>query len=160
MQELEIAEVHYRTGRLDAYQQLHVFRKLSPLLSGLFETIARTSQAIEGAKAANGSVIEAEIDAFSAIGPVARAFAEMPQDDLDFVLKTCLGVCTRRNQQGAWVKVSNEQGQLMFEEIDLNAMLRLANAVVQDNLSNFFRDGLGAVFGLNVKLPLPLNGSA
>jgi hypothetical protein len=160
MQEHEFNGVHYRSGKLDAFKQFHVFRKLAPLLGGLFETIARTNEALQKARDSNGSLADAEVDAFSAVGPVARALADMPADDLNFVLNTCLAVCQRRNPQGSWVQIMPDAGgQMLFDDIDLTVMIKLTLGVVQDNLSNFFRDGLAGFLSQTGGLPLPSNGS-
>jgi hypothetical protein len=53
-------------------------------------------------------------------------------------MKTCLAACHRKNPLGQWVRVTTPQGDLMFEDIDLEVMLQLAFAVIQDNLASFF----------------------
>jgi hypothetical protein len=143
VQELEIGGVNYRTGKLDAFQQFHVFRKLSPILSGLIESFSRARSSVGDG---NGSAEEspAANPAFwSAVGPVAHAIAEMSQDDSEYILRTCLGTIMRRGTGGGnWARLTTPQGILMFEDLDLGTMLQLAYAVLEDNLGDFFRGGL------------------
>jgi hypothetical protein len=160
VQELSIGEVNYRTGKLDAFQQFHVFRKLSPILSGLIETFsrARTSVAVgngndEESPAANPAF-------WSAVGPVAHAIAEMSQEDSEYILRTCLGTVMRRGAGpgGNWARLTTMTGVLMFEDLDLGAMLQLTYAVLEDNLGDFFRDGLLSISA--AQSLTPSNGSA
>lgn len=131
MEELELAGTWYRTGKLDAFKQFHLFRKLMPLFSGMGETAA-TNLAV----AANGG--DTSASRWSALGPIANAVADMSQQDSEFIIKTCLAVCQRKNPVGQWVRVTTQQGDLMFDDIDLQVMLQLSFAVIQDNLATFF----------------------
>jgi hypothetical protein len=133
MEELEINDVWYRTGKLDAFKQFHLFRKLMPLFSGMGETAA--SQVAAAAQAAGASE---ELVRWSSLGPIAQAVADMSQQDSEFIIKTCLAVCTRKNPVGQWVRLATPAGDLMFEDIDLTIMLQLSFAVIQDNLAPFF----------------------
>ena len=133
MEELEINDVWYRTGKLDAFKQFHLFRKLMPLFSGMGETAA--SNVAHAAAAAGASE---DLVRWSSLGPIAQAVAEMSQQDSEFIIKTCLAVCHRKNPVGQWVRVATPQGDLMFEDIDLQTMLQLSFAVIQDNLAPFF----------------------
>jgi hypothetical protein len=128
-QELQINDISYRSGKLTAFQQFHLFRKLMPLFSGLGETAA---QNIANAAAGVGQV------RWSGMGPIAQAISDMSQQDSEFILKTCLSVCTRRNPAGQWGRVTAPNGELMFEDIDMMGMMQLTFAVIQDNLGSFF----------------------
>jgi Phage tail assembly chaperone protein, TAC len=136
MQEVEIGGNRYRTGKLDAFKQFHLFRKLMPVLSGMGETF---SDMPEGEVQVNEKF-------WSAMGPVATAVAEMSQQDSEFILKTCLQTVSLWNG-ATWVRITAANGDLMFEDIDMMGMLQLTFEVIKDNLGSFF----GA--------PLP-NGSA
>lgn len=132
-EEFEINDVWYRTGKLDAFKQFHLFRKLMPLFSGMGETAA--SQVAQAAQAAGASD---DVIRWSSLGPIAQAVAEMTQQDSEYIIKTCLAVCQRKNPVGQWTRLTTPQGDLMFEDIDLQVMLQLAFAVIQDNLAPFF----------------------
>jgi hypothetical protein len=130
MQELELGTSRYRTGRLDAFKQFHLFRKLMPVFSGMGETFSDIGPT-------DGTNVAMDANFWSALGPVATAVAEMSQQDSEFILKTCLHVVSRWNGQ-AWVRITMPSGELMFEDIDMMEMLQLTFAVLQDNLSGFF----------------------
>jgi hypothetical protein len=132
-QELQINDVWYRSGKLDAFKQFHLFRKLMPLFSGLGETAA--TNLVNNAVKAGASE---ETARWASLGPIAQAVSEMSQQDSEFIIKTCLGVCARKNPVGQWSRITAPNGELMFEDIDLMTMLQLAFAVIQDNLGTFF----------------------
>jgi hypothetical protein len=135
MQEVEIGGHRYRTGKLDAFKQFHLFRKLMPVLSGMGETFSDMQ-----------GEVELNEKFWSAMGPVATAVAEMSQQDSEFILKTCLQTVSIWNGTN-WVRITAANGELMFDDIDMMGMLQLTFEVIRDNLGSFF----GA--------PLP-NGSA
>jgi hypothetical protein len=133
MEELEVNGTWYRTGKLDAFKQFHLFRKLMPLFSGMGETAAaRIARAAAEAGASDNLI------GWASFGPVAQAIADMTQSDSEFIIKTCLAVCQRKSPAGQWVRLATPQGDLMFEDIDLTVMLQLSFAVIQDNLAPFF----------------------
>lgn len=130
--EEEINGVWYRTNqKLDAFKQFHLFRKLMPLFSGMGE-----SQAVRMVREAG--LGDNDAVTMAAFGPVAQAISDMSQSDSEFIVKTCLAVCQRKNPTGQWVRLATPQGDLMFEDIDLQVMLQLAFAVIQENLAPFF----------------------
>lgn len=120
----------YRIGKLDAYKQLHVTRKLAPALWAF-------GSAATGAADATGKVAE-EI-ALTAMRPVAEAISKLTDEDTEYVVNTCLRVVQRKEGENAWqpVKVGNGN-KLMFEDIGLDTMLKIVFAVIQENLGNFF----------------------
>jgi hypothetical protein len=130
MMEVELGGTRYRGGRLDAFKQYHVFRKLLPVLAGMGATYVEMNEG-------------EDIDIFAnpkfwmSLGPAANAMAEMSQGDSEFVLKTCLAVVQRWNGQ-QWVRICAANGELMFEDIDMMQMLQLGFEVMKDNLGSFF----------------------
>lgn len=135
MVEIELGGQRYRTGKLDAFKQFHLFRKLMPILSGMGESFSVLPDSGE-----------MDQQFWSAMGPAANAIAEMSQVDSEFILKTCLQSVSRWNGN-AWARVTAANGELMYDDIDMMEMLQLTVEVLKDNLGNFFNG------------PLP-NGSA
>ncbi|SAL25717.1 phage tail assembly chaperone [Caballeronia telluris] len=120
---VEISGQQYRIGRLDAKRQFHVARRLAPLLAGL------------------GGALKGEAKGFAEmVSPIAEALAKMSDEDTDYVLDTCLLVVQRQSGQG-WQSVMVKNGGLLFQDIDLPAMLQLTVAVIQQNLGSFFPAG-------------------
>jgi hypothetical protein len=125
MQEVELNGVKYRSGKLDAFKQFHLVRKLMPLFSGLGETFSGMGDQV------------AQGEFWHSLGPIAQAVADMSTEDSEWCLKTCLGAVTMFNGR-TWVPITTPQGQLMFDDMDMSTMIQLAFTVIQDNLGNFF----------------------
>ena len=131
--DFEIAGQQYRSGKMDAFRQFHVSRRLAPVLSGL----------AAGASAAAGGDPEQEFAAF--LQPLVNGIASMSDADCDYVLHACLGV-VKRQQGNAWAPIFITQGNsLMFDDIDLAVMLQIASRVIQDNLGNFIQGAVSKV---------------
>lgn len=128
--EVEIGGNKYKTGKLDSFQQLHVARRLGPVLVTLSEGADKLGEPPEGATFTFTDVLVA-----SAV-PFAQALAKMSDADLDYVVKTCLQVCLRASN-GAWAKVWTPSG-MMFSDIDMQVMLSLTLEVVGENIGGFF----------------------
>jgi hypothetical protein len=129
MTETELNGQTYRIGRLNAFQQLHVSRKIGPLIPKLVPAFVALSS---------------DKDAFADMGklseiaaPFAEAFAEMPDEVVEYVVGTCLGI-VQRKQGSAWAPVWSSQGAcLMFDDVDLTTILPLVVRVITDNLGPF-----------------------
>jgi hypothetical protein len=132
MSEVEIAGNAYSVGKLDARRQLHVARRVMPIMGSLVGLL-------------RGQGVGASLSIETALPAMAEQLAAMPDADVDYVIDACLSVCQRQNQThagGVWSPVRAPNGRLMFEDVDLGVMLQLVGAVIQENLGGFF-GGLG-----------------
>lgn len=126
--EIEIKGIPYQTGKLNPFQQLHVSRRLAPILMSMGAAASVLLKTED-----KGKFMEAVV---SCLGPLAEAFASMPEEDVNYVLTLCLSVCTRAEGPG-WQKVMPSPGHFQYADIDLAVMVQLVFAVVKDNLGNF-----------------------
>lgn len=126
--DVEINGFNFRVGKLNAMVQLHVARRVLPIMGALVGLMQ--SGAAEAITAEN------------ALPAMAEQIAGMPDADVDYVVQACLRVVQRENDKGGWSAVMTPSGQLMFEEIDMMVMLQLVGAVVKENLGGFF-SGIG-----------------
>lgn len=127
--EFEIAGQTYRAGKLDAFRQFHVFRRLTPVLGSM------------------GGLNRAAENPMEALAPVAQAIAGLSDADCEYVLGTCLGVVQRR-QGTTWANVWNASAKRpMFDDIDLPAMLQIAVRVAEENFGGFLADILSISSG-------------
>jgi hypothetical protein len=113
----------YVIGKLTAFEQLHVSRRLSPTLAGLMIVLSSK-------KASFSEVLDI------GAGPLADAFANMAEGDVDYIVNKCLGACQRKQERGYAKVFAN--GNLMFGDIHLDTMIGLTLAVLQENLGGFF----------------------
>jgi hypothetical protein len=126
---VEIEGVNYRIGRLGVFDQLHVSRRLAPLLGGLAEAVKDTPDRTPQ----NGDK-DSQID----FAQVAKAFASMSDDDVDYIVHRCLSVCQRSVKPDGWASVQSKSGKLMYEDLTLTSLMGLSINVIQENLSDFF----------------------
>lgn len=135
MIEFEIDGVQYRSGKLDTFKQLHVSRKIAPLVPKLlpaFAAIAQRQKAIGKGLSADDVGIIAQ-----AIQPVADVMSEMSEQDVEYVFGNCLAV-VQRKQGKDWAYVWRNDS-LMFDDIELPTMTQIAMKVVWDNLGPFIQ---------------------
>ncbi len=118
-EETEIGGKTYRLGSLDAMKQFHVTRRLAPVLARLREA---------GADADGGDIMAV----------LLTAVGELSDADSEYVIKTCLAVCSRQIEGGAGYAAVVRGGQFMFGDMTMPDMLQLTWAVLQANLADFF----------------------
>lgn len=122
MNEIVIGDHTYRIGKLNAMQQWHVARRMMPVV------MAMGSGVISAMNTPDEAAGDMLLDAF---GPVADALAKMSDADTEYVINTCLSVCQRKqSEQYAPVRSS---GGLMFTDIDMQVMMKLAMAVIKEH---------------------------
>lgn len=126
MEGVAIDGVMYSTGKLDAFKQAHLARRLIPVLPGLLASVMK----VDIKKLDGGQVL------LMAAGPVGQAFAFMPQDDADYVMRTCLAVCQRQDG-GVWAPLMTPGGELMYKDLKLKELVQLCVVVIKENLGNF-----------------------
>jgi hypothetical protein len=132
-----IGEHRYRSGRLDLFRQVHVVRRLAPVMGPLVRFAELTT--VEPSADPN-ETLERQMEI---VVPFFEAFAKMPDEDVNYVLSTCLAVVSRLqggNGQGPqlWTDVWNTAARrLMFDDIDLPVAMQICWNVIQDNLAGF-----------------------
>lgn len=127
MREIEVAGQVYRIEKLDAIQQFHVGRRLTPALMGLAAIASREDA---------GKPISVEERGLIFFKPITEAIAAMSNDDSEYIVRTSLSVVSRKEEK-SWSKVQAPNGKLMYADIELMQMMQLVFAVVQENLGNF-----------------------
>lgn len=129
MIEFELEGHTYRIGKLDAFKQFHVSRRIAPVIPRLVPAFMKMTAA-GGAAQDMGAISEA-------LAPFADALAEMPDASAEYVIATCLSVVQRR-QNSSWSPVWSVTGNtIMFDDMDLSTMLPLVVRVIKDNLGSF-----------------------
>ena len=135
MIDFEVNGQKYRASKLSAMDQLHVSRKLGPLVPQILPAAIK--------------VKESGMDDLSALAtmftPFTTAVAQMSKADCDELFATVLGV-VQRYQNGAWAHVWNAASKSpMFEDIELMEMFQIAGKVVQDSLGGFINGLLASL---------------
>jgi len=112
------------SGKLDTFSQLHVARKLAPAMP----------------------IIEGLIDPRNADKDkgilIVLMMSHISDSDVEYVLKKCMSVVTRKGTDGRSTRILAQNGDFMYDDIKLETMLALAVAVIDLNLGDFFRTAL------------------
>jgi hypothetical protein len=131
MIEFEINGKEYRAEKLDAFKQLHVSRKIAPLIPAMipiFLTVAKMQGKLQDNLDALPKVLQ----------PLADGLAGLSDDAAEYVIATCLSVVRRKAENGNWASVWNSSSRvLMFADIDVVTMTQLAVRIIEDNLGPF-----------------------
>ncbi|WP_447505838.1 phage tail assembly chaperone [Acinetobacter pittii] len=141
---MQIGNHNYEIGRLDAFDQFHVSRKIAPIVPTIvpFMTEILKSNVMDlldkfGDDPDNpdlSALEDFDLNNFGeAIQPFIDAFAKMPEEDANYVMKKCLSVVTR---DGARLVVKDA---LMFDNLGIEHILPLTIAVIRINLGNFIQ---------------------
>ena len=140
MAELTIGAHAYRTGRLDAIEQIHVGRRVAPFYAlfgvAMVALSAAPDETKEKAKDETGF-----LGMFVPILPqLADVFAKMPEEDVNYILHHCLKVCSRVVEGRLAPVIAPGKGlAIMFEDLGMDEVFRLAWAVMDENLQGFSR---------------------
>jgi hypothetical protein len=130
--EFTVGGVEYVSGKLDAFQQLNIGRKLTPFIPA----IGMAALAFRGE--VEGKSREDMISEVAGLEPVTKAMASMSNEDVDYICKTCLAVVQRKDPQHQRMWPVQRDGELMFNDIDALTMLQIVFEVVRENLGRFF----------------------
>lgn len=113
-----VDEFTYRFRKMNAFDQLHVARRLAPILAGL------------------GGLSKLSLD--SAFGPIAQALAALKDDDVNYIIQKCLGAVDRKLPGGGFMVVWNKDAnQSQFQDLELGALLKLTGIAMEHNLQGF-----------------------
>lgn len=133
MSEIEHGGNTYRIGKLNAFQQLHVSRRLAQILPTMLPLLAaiKHSDVIAQAMSGNPSGLS-EI-----AGPATRALAEMSDADVEYIIGTCMNVVARKDGK-SWAPLMRD-GVQMFDDVGMGDLLTLTVNVVNASLADFMR---------------------
>ncbi len=150
MIEFEINGLKFRAGKLDVFKQLHVSRKVAPVLPKLmpvFLEFAKSAQTAAAVVYPTGTAPAGGVDLAamaSAVEPLAKVLAEMPDADVEYVVNACLSVVAI-NQANNWANVLAPSGIVMFDAVDMPVTVQLVAKVIQDSLGPFLSGFLAKV---------------
>lgn len=125
--EFTIGEHTYRAGKLDAVSQLHIVRRLAPILTTL------------------KSVAEGGIDE-DGLQRAAEALGEITDDKLEYIIAKCLSkVQRKRPGDTGWTAIWNASARRpQFEDLGGFEILFITSKVVMNETGPFF-EGLVSI---------------
>ncbi|WP_171263371.1 phage tail assembly chaperone [Acinetobacter sp. ANC 4648] len=142
--QITISGKNYTIGRLNALDQLHVSRKIAPVIPSLIPIISEVakgglSKVIESMESGDDVELDnidlSELDGLStALAPLMDVIAGMSEADTNLVIHKTLSIVHR---DGA---VLCRGESIMFDDLDMMQILPLVVAVIRKNLGNFIQD--------------------
>jgi hypothetical protein len=134
--EFEIGADKFKVGKLDAFAQFHVTRRLGPLLAELFPVLQKIAKA--QSEMAGLSEEEKLKRMMETAAPVMEALAKLSDTDADYVLYRLLSVVeVFQPKFSSWAKVAT-QTQLVMQTLEFPVLLQAAGRSLMFNLSGFF----------------------
>lgn len=137
MAEFEINGITYRIGKMTVFQQFHLERKVAPLIPKLVPVFLKLQGATqpETDNPLTGD-LASTVDMLS---PFMEAIAGMDDAQAEFILGTSLSVVSRK-QGDTWSPVWSGRGNVaMFDDIDMNDMLKMTYRVILEALGPFIK---------------------
>ena len=148
--EFHIGEYTYRAKSMDAFTQMSVTAKISPLIASGFAELLPFAVKLRKDGIKNIADLPLK-EAAAMLGPVAREMVKMPDEDRRYVISACLSLC-ERNKDGAqgWEPIWNHAAVISNQsdiQSDMILMLRITIGVIHGTLSNFSLGDLLTSFG-------------
>lgn len=136
MRQESVNGIEYQFAKINAVEQFHVVRRLAPIIGDLLAALTSKIPAGQSMQSLKDSFTEA--DGAELMVPVANAIAKLSDEDANYVLFKLLQSIQRKQQGGGWahIKVSGKD-ILMFDDIDMPTMLKLAGLSLMENLGGF-----------------------
>lgn len=132
--EFTINKTVYRSGKLTAFTQLHIVRRLTPCMGKL---VGLVGTGVKITYDDTGKVKDFDGDVEAAIMPLANAFTALADEDVEYILNACLAVTERKQPGGSWARLRVGDAT-MFDGLTLPMLVQIAYYVVRENLEDFF----------------------
>lgn len=130
--DFEVGGQKYQSGKMDAFAQLHVMRKLAPVFAAM-GSLSSVAAAFSAPNGEDGSEKAGKI-----LPLLAEAVSSMSEEDFNSVLSKCCAVTSRKVGEAGYAPIWNGQaGRLMYGDIAGLDLLQIVAAVISDNLGNF-----------------------
>ena|SRR5215831_797464 len=133
MRQVTIDGHEFVIGKLDPRRAFHVVRRLAPLVGSLRDFVPY----VIGDETFDQNNLE---QVTSLAEPVAKALADIPEADADYIINTCLSVVQVRLDSGV-VSPIMAGPHMMYDWITMPMMVRLVIQVVMENLTGFLPAG-------------------
>lgn len=132
MKDKNIKGIDYKFIKLPALAQFHVVRRLAPIIGDLLTALGPNVKDLK-----EGQDLSEE-QMLKIIAPVMGAISKLSDDDANYVIFSLLKPVTRKaTAGGGWSKITTDGNIIMFEDIDLQAMVQLCVESFMVNLGGF-----------------------
>lgn len=137
--EFEVNGKNYRADKMDAIKQLHLVRKIGPIIA----KIAPNFSGPQGMESSGTDPVplpgaQSLSDVIKLIEPVLDAIHDMDDADVNYILKLTGSVTSREEAPGKWIPIWNQRaGMLQFQDITLQALVQIILTSIQENVGDF-----------------------
>ena len=136
MAEFSVGEHQYRSETMDARTQLHIARRLMPVLPSFREMIIADPD--DG------------MSQLKALQPLAEAIAAMKDADVDYILDACMRhtFVAQRGVNGdisGWTRMWNEAAGRAQFKVNMDEMLQIARTLIVENIGGFLSEPLSSL---------------
>jgi hypothetical protein len=139
-----IGDTEYQIHAISAMKQFHIARRLAPVIARLFPLLnisgALGAMFEDGEEGLPALTTERRQEIFrdiiAGLPDLAESFAHLSDEDSEYIINACLDACWRKQDTG-WARVRS-QGVMMFNDIKLPAMMKLAFEAIRKNMGGFF----------------------
>lgn len=155
--EFEVQGVQFQARRMSPMVQMQVMRRVTPVLMGVVPAMLDQMKARQAALTAGSnageetekasapkSILDMDITVFRdtivpALQNAAVHLAGMPDDEFQYVMRSCLELVSMRREGGTgWIPIWNQTArQAQFEDIDGSTLLLVTVEVLRQELSPF-----------------------
>lgn len=125
---IEFGGLQYRIGRLSAMRQLHVMRRVVPVLVASGISLQHVME--------DGKGLSGDEGLLKVLGGGMGVVSKMSDEDVEYIVNSCMG-CVQRFEANAWAPVMLGN-KCMFADIDMTAMVNISMAVLKENMAGFF----------------------
>ncbi len=130
-----IGEKQFKVGKIHAFKQFHIVRRIAPILGELMPIMAKLGKEM---KNPDGLSQDEQFEKLAVIaGPVMIGFSKLSDDDSNKVLLGLLSAVEMKMETGNYAKLSNGD-TLMFDNLELPLLLQAAGRSFMFNMSGFF----------------------
>lgn len=127
MSEFAVDGQTYRSNKMPARTQLHVLRRMAPIIGPL-------------------QSLTVGADPMAALPAFAEAVGSLSDEATDYIMDNCLASVDRKQGETGWAKIRTSSGVSMFADIDLPVEMQIVAHVLRENYTALFQRGL-ATFG-------------
>lgn len=136
--DFSVGGTDFKLGKIDAFKQFHIVRRLGPVLGDIFPVIMKMKGKMKpksgkDAKPSEEDTLKAMADL---AGPFMNGMAKLSDEDADKVLLGLLSSVEIRQGQ-IWSRLANDAG-LMFDTMDFSTLMQVAGKAFAYNLAGFF----------------------
>lgn len=138
--DFSIDGIEYRAGKVDVIKQFHLARRISPFLEAIIPLVMKVK---------SGGNVESFDALLEGYAPFAKMLSEMKDEEAEYILFGLLASVSKKQGNGlGYAKVSSGNA-LMFQDINVIQMTRLAYHSLMENLADFFPQGVAALTAMN-----------